>query len=93
MMELAVLLDETPESWEPFRQSAQEMQWRLDVDGLVYVHQYAKQDAARLAQRQRELGVEVAKLITPQDTAYFSRGPSLNRLRLRSYPELVDLFG
>jgi len=63
------------------------------VDGLVYVHQYTEQDVAKLSQREKELCREVAKLITPQDAAYFSLGPTFNRLRLKSYPELVELLG
>jgi hypothetical protein len=88
---LSSLIEDAPPRWTQFRQSLGDTQWELVVDGRVYVHQYTEQDAASLSQREQELQMEVAKRISPQGDGLYFGLPNFQRLRLESYPGLVEL--
>ena len=84
---LASLLDAAPSSWDHsarLRQAA----WRLEVDGIVYVHQYQNQDTAVLRAYNDVLHDQANGLITfPADSAYFALGPNARRMRMKSHDE------
>lgn len=84
------LIEDAPPCWAEFRQSLGGTQWELTVDGRVYVHQYAEQDTADLTVHEQELQAEVARRIGSQDGPFFGLS-GFQRLRLSSYPELVEL--
>lgn len=90
---LASLLDSAPPSWDPFRQAFGKQAWRLEVDGIVYVHQYQNRDAAGLLAYNDTLNDQVAQCIAfPADNPYFALGSDARRLRLKSRDEIVSLF-
>ncbi|TEU10469.1 MAG: hypothetical protein E3J21_26335 [Anaerolineales bacterium] len=89
---LASLLDAAP-FWDSFREQLGTGQWSLEVDGLVYVHQYQEQDADRLRARNEELLADVvAHLNFPADKHFFCMGPDARRLRLKTRDEIIHLF-
>lgn len=90
---LQALLDRTPSAWRGFRRLMADGDWVLEVDGMVYVHQYAEHDAAGLAKRQSDLGDEARRIVAAADRKHFSLGPHFERLRLLSHVDLVNLFG
>jgi len=90
---LASLLDAAPGSWDSFRKQLGTDQWSLEVDGIVYVHQYEERDADGLRTRNEGLLVEVASYLDfPADEPYFRLGPGVRRLRLKARDEIVRLF-
>ena len=90
---LASLLDTVPSSWEPFRQCFGNQQWRLEVDGIVYVHQYQSLDMDALRLSNDILATEVGQHVSfPADNAFFALGPGARRLRMKSRSEIVGLF-
>jgi hypothetical protein len=90
---LAALLDVAPSSWSSFRQALGKQAWRLEVDGIVYVHQYQNRDTAALRVYNDTLDDQVRQCITyPADSAFFALDANARRLRLRSREEIVGLF-
>jgi len=89
---LASLLDTAPNPWESFRERLGTGKWTLEVDGIVYVHQYEQRDLDRLRARNEEWQSEVVSYLTyPADELYFSLGPDVQRLRLKARDEIVQL--
>lgn len=89
---LRTLLDEAPARWKPFCQRLNTGQWNLEVDGIVYVHQYADRSADGLRAWTQHLNTKANGHLGSGDTPLFGRGPNFERVRLRSYQELVALF-
>ncbi len=90
---LQALLDDAPHHWAPFQHALASGQWQLDVDGIVYVHQYMENDAAVIAQRESALALLVQQYVAEQGATLYSLGPAFRRLRITSFPQLVDLLG
>jgi len=90
---LASLLDTAPNCWDSFRQRLGNGEWSLEVDGLVYVHQYEERDPSRLSARNEELLAETAEFLAfPAGQRCFCLGPNARRLRLKPRGEIVRLF-
>jgi hypothetical protein len=90
---LTSLLDTGPAYWDSFRERLGGGEWSLEVDGIVYVHQYEEKDSGRLSARNEELLAETAKYLNfPADEPVFCLGPNARRLRLRARDGLVRLF-
>jgi hypothetical protein len=90
---IRALLDKAPSHWQSFCNVMQAGGWNLRVDGLVYVHLYTEMDRSLVAQRALEFRDAVARYLNfPADERYFGLGANLDRLRLKSYPELAVLF-
>lgn len=74
-------------------QTLQANDWELKVDGTVFVHQYLSKDQAWLSEREKQLNQTVIKYVKREDANhYFWLGPTEQRLKLKSYPQLVSLF-
>jgi hypothetical protein len=90
---LAALLDTAPDCWDRFRQRLGNGEWSLEVDGIVYVHQYEERESGMLSTRNEELLAETAKHLSfPADGPVFCLGPNARRLRLKARNEIVHLF-
>ncbi len=90
---LSSLLDAAPSSWESLRQQLGTNRWHLEVDGVVYVHQYREEDIDGLRAHNEDLLAEVAACIVyPDDGPLFYLGPGFKRLRLKPRDEIVRLF-
>ena len=90
---LASLLDAAPAYWNSFRQRPGDGPWSVEVDGIVYVHQYEEQDSGKLSARNEALLVETVKHLNfPDDEPYFCLGLDARRLRLKPRGEIVRLF-
>lgn len=89
---LRALVDSSPHAClTAFKQQFTSNHWQLDVDGIVYVHQYEERDAQALAQREVRLGEDVRAAIGPLDDLYYHHGTGKLRLRLNSRPAIVRL--
>lgn len=88
---LRSLLDEAPVNWKSFVATLRDGRWRLNVDGMVYVHHYNYHDRALVAQQAATLRPQVQTLVAAAGPACFALGPDLERLRLKSNPDLVSL--
>jgi len=90
---LASLLDTAPDCWDSFHQRLGNGEWSLEVDGIVYVHQYEERDPDRLSARNEELLTETATCLQfPAAQPFFCLGPDARRLRLKPRDEIVRLF-
>jgi len=90
---LASLLDNAPDPWSDFRKQFGAGEWRLEVDGIVYVHQYQEQDTDGLRAHNEILLAEAASCIDdPADKSLFSLDPDFRRLRLKARNEIARLF-
>jgi len=90
---LASLLDTAPGYWNNFVQRLGAGNWSLEVDGIVYVHQYEEQDSGKLSARNEALLAETVKHLSfPDDEPYFCLDPDARRLRLKPRGEIVRLF-
>jgi hypothetical protein len=90
---LVALLDTAPDCWDRFRQRLGNGEWSLEVDGIVYVHQYEERESGMLSTRNEELLAETAKHLSfPADGPVFCLGPNARRLRLKARNEIVHLF-
>lgn len=90
---LLSLLDIQSPAWDDFRQRLGRGDWTLEVDGIVYVHQYAAQDTGALSASNMVLSREVAKhLHFPDDQKFFCLGPDAQRLRIKGRVEIVQQF-
>lgn len=90
---LLSLLDIQSNAWDDFRQRFGRGDWTLEVDGIVYVHQYAAQDTGALSASNMVLSREVAKhLHFPDDQKFFCLGPDAQRLRIKGRVEIVQQF-
>jgi hypothetical protein len=90
---LASLVDSAPPSWAAFREAFGKQTWRLEVDGIVYVHQYQSRDTAALRAYNDTLNDHVGQYIAcPADNPYFALGANARRLRLKSRDDIVGLF-
>lgn len=84
------ILNEAPDE---LRHIAQDNDMNLRVDGFVYVHQYTMEDQTALTNTANELNDRVKEFISSSDASdYFGLGPAEQRLKMKSYPELVSLF-
>ena len=90
---LASLLDNAPDPWSGFRKQFGASEWRLEVDGIVYVHQYQEQDTDGLHAHNEILLAEVTSCIDdPADKSLFGLDPDFRRLRLKARNEIARLF-
>lgn len=90
---LAGLLRDAPAEWRTFCGNLGGAGWDLQVDGMVYVHQYAERDDKTLAEHIAALDTSVLKHISDDRGMHFWRGPTFRRLQLTSYLDLVHLLG
>lgn len=83
------------EQWQLFKERFPTNNWRLRVDGLVYVHQYVEREQEKVTKRAEQLHPQVAELLqnNPVGDDCFWRVPAWQRLKLTCYPDLVELFG
>jgi hypothetical protein len=86
---LSSLLEAAPDFWACFRERTE---WSLEIDGIVYVHQYDEEERDRLRARSEGLLAEIAEHVTfPAAEQFFCRGPSVNRLRVKGRDEIIRL--
>jgi hypothetical protein len=87
---LASLLDTAPGYWNNLVQRLGAGNWSLEVDGIVYVHQYEERDSGKLSARNEALLAETIKHLNfPDDEPYFRLGPDARRLRLKPRSEII----
>jgi hypothetical protein len=87
---LSSLLDAAPISCAGLHERGE---WLLEVDGIVYVHQYQVESGEQLQARGTELFAEIAEQVTyPDAEPFFCQGPGVARLRLKGREEIVRLF-
>ncbi len=90
---LLSLLDIQSPAWDDLRRRLGSGDWALEVDGIVYVHQYKEDDVVALAANNTALLNETAtRLHFPDDAPLFCLGPEGRRLRLKGRAEIVEQF-